>query len=89
MERTEQPQSPLTARELSRTGRELFADLPFITRTLQTYRPYICPFGALVELVPSSSRVLDIGCGQVRSLPCLPDTKASRKRLASITMLIP
>lgn len=30
---------------------------------LQSLRPYICPFGELLDLVPPGSRMLDAGCG--------------------------
>jgi 2-polyprenyl-3-methyl-5-hydroxy-6-metoxy-1,4-benzoquinol methylase len=41
----------------------LFRDAPFALRTLQRYRPYICPFEKLIEYVRPGSSVLDIGCG--------------------------
>lgn len=63
MARLETPAISPSARELSRTSRELFAEAPFVPRTLQTYRPYICPFDVLLQAVPPSSTVLDIGCG--------------------------
>ena len=30
---------------------------------MQKYRPYICPYDALIQYVPQGSSVLDIGCG--------------------------
>ena len=30
---------------------------------MQSLRPYICPFGELLNLVPPRARVLDVGCG--------------------------
>ncbi len=32
-------------------------------RTMQHWRPYICPFESLLTFVPPGSRVMDIGCG--------------------------
>jgi 2-polyprenyl-3-methyl-5-hydroxy-6-metoxy-1,4-benzoquinol methylase len=32
-------------------------------RTLQRWRPWICPFEPLIEFVPDHSETLDIGCG--------------------------
>lgn len=49
--------------ELSRRARQLFASAPLIARTLQTYRPYICPFEVLLEWVRPGQTVLDVGCG--------------------------
>lgn len=30
---------------------------------MQRYRPYICPFGRLLDETPRNARVLDVGCG--------------------------
>lgn len=34
-----------------------------VRRLTQTYRPYICPFGAVINAVPAGASVLDVGCG--------------------------
>lgn len=34
-----------------------------VRRLSQTYRPYICPFGAVLDAVPVGASVLDVGCG--------------------------
>jgi 2-polyprenyl-3-methyl-5-hydroxy-6-metoxy-1,4-benzoquinol methylase len=34
-----------------------------VRRLTQTYRPYICPFGAVMAAVPAGAAVLDVGCG--------------------------
>lgn len=51
--------------DLHRLARGLFpsgtGSLTF--RLLQHYRPFICPFDALIPLIPADSRVLDVGCG--------------------------
>ncbi len=52
-----------TAGELSSAARRLYDEGPALFRRLQHYRPYICPFEELIPLVPSGSRVLDVGCG--------------------------
>jgi 2-polyprenyl-3-methyl-5-hydroxy-6-metoxy-1,4-benzoquinol methylase len=41
----------------------LFEDGPWLLRTMQHYRPYICPFHELLPFVPAESTVLDVGCG--------------------------
>lgn len=48
---------------LSAIARNLFRDAPFVLRTLQQWRPYICPFEKLIGYVYPGSSVLDIGCG--------------------------
>jgi 2-polyprenyl-3-methyl-5-hydroxy-6-metoxy-1,4-benzoquinol methylase len=53
----------LTVRELSRLAGELFRDSPWVTRTLQRYRPFICPFDRLLEHIPADATVMDVGCG--------------------------
>ena len=43
----------------------LSADLRRYTSSPKTYlRPFICPFDALLEMVPVGASVFDIGCGQ-------------------------
>lgn len=42
---------------------ELYEDAPRRARTLQTLRPFICPFEDLLRWVPARGRLLDIGCG--------------------------
>ncbi len=48
---------------LSQIARRLYPEGPGFLRGLQIYRPYICPFGPLIEAVPQDARILDIGCG--------------------------
>jgi 2-polyprenyl-3-methyl-5-hydroxy-6-metoxy-1,4-benzoquinol methylase len=40
-----------------------YRDAGIFHRTLAKSRPYICPFGPLVDWVHQGSRVFDIGCG--------------------------
>jgi SAM-dependent methyltransferase len=42
---------------------DLFRHAAFPLRQMQSLRPYICPFGLLVEREPRGARVLDVGCG--------------------------
>lgn len=44
------------ARQLYRTGSP-------IPRISQHWRPYICPYHRLLELIPQNAQVLDVGCG--------------------------
>jgi 2-polyprenyl-3-methyl-5-hydroxy-6-metoxy-1,4-benzoquinol methylase len=55
--------SSLTAKSLSAMARSLYADGPFLLRTLQHFRPFICPFERLIGHVRAGSSVLDVGCG--------------------------
>lgn len=51
------------ATTLAQLCRRLYAGQPWRWRVLQSLRPYICPFGEVIELVPARARVLDVGCG--------------------------
>jgi 2-polyprenyl-3-methyl-5-hydroxy-6-metoxy-1,4-benzoquinol methylase len=44
-------------------ARQLYRRAPLKIRTLQSLRPYICPFEDLVRWAPASGRILDVGCG--------------------------
>lgn len=48
---------------LSAIAKAMYAGGPVILRTLQRWRPYICPFEKLVGQVEVGSTVLDVGCG--------------------------
>ena len=48
---------------LSRRARQLYGDASGFAVALQKLRPFICPFGRLIEQVPPGSMVLDVGCG--------------------------
>lgn len=50
-------------REILRDTKALFSHGPFLSRTIQRLRPYICPFHRLLSVVPKGSSVLDVGCG--------------------------
>lgn len=49
--------------ELARIARSIFRRGPFLTRLLQHWRPYICPFEELLRFIPEQASMLDIGCG--------------------------
>lgn len=53
----------LSDRNVARIARELYVSGPWGLRTLNRLRPFICPFGPLIEAVPPQSTVLDVGCG--------------------------
>ena len=53
----------MTPADLSRTARRLYAAGPAAGRTIQSLRPYICPFDRLLPLIPPAASVLDVGCG--------------------------
>jgi 2-polyprenyl-3-methyl-5-hydroxy-6-metoxy-1,4-benzoquinol methylase len=56
------PCLPTPADMAALSGR-LYGDADAVTRLKQQYRPYICPFHLLVNMVPEDSTLLDIGCG--------------------------
>lgn len=56
-------QLPTTVEACTRVAKDLYPEGPFLLRTMAHYRPYICPFDVMIDLVPKESEVLDIGCG--------------------------
>lgn len=50
-------------RQLSSIAKGLYGSVGVKDRFLATYRPYLCPFGVVMEHVGEGSSVLDIGCG--------------------------
>jgi 2-polyprenyl-3-methyl-5-hydroxy-6-metoxy-1,4-benzoquinol methylase len=42
---------------------QLYPDGPLLFRALQWYRPFICPFEALIVEIPEGAKILDVGCG--------------------------
>jgi 2-polyprenyl-3-methyl-5-hydroxy-6-metoxy-1,4-benzoquinol methylase len=57
------PDATLTPAALASIARQIYTEGPFLTRQLQHWRPYICPFDLVIAEVPAGSYVLDIGCG--------------------------
>lgn len=57
------PVAAPSARTLADLAKRLYAAQRWRWRWLQSLRPYICPFGDVIALVPEKSRVLDVGCG--------------------------
>ena len=53
----------LTSNSLATISKAIYTKGPLLTRTLQHWRPYICPFDLVIEEIPPGSFVLDIGCG--------------------------
>jgi 2-polyprenyl-3-methyl-5-hydroxy-6-metoxy-1,4-benzoquinol methylase len=47
----------------------------FIEKIKIGYRPYICPFGELLEYIPKNSSVFDIGCGSGMFLSLVAEFK--------------
>lgn len=54
---------PITVDGILHDAKKLFPRGPWLARTVQHLRPYICPFHLLVPVVPPDSAVLDVGCG--------------------------
>lgn len=53
----------LTPTTLSTVAKKIYMNGPTLTRWLQHWRPYNCPFDHIIEKVPKDAVVLDIGCG--------------------------
>ena len=53
----------LDATTLASMSRRLYAGQHWRWRFVQSLRPFICPFGEVLDLVPPRARVLDVGCG--------------------------
>ena len=51
----------VTSSAVAHVAAKLFAAVP--GSVLQKLRPYICPFGELINAVPVGARLLDVGCG--------------------------
>jgi 2-polyprenyl-3-methyl-5-hydroxy-6-metoxy-1,4-benzoquinol methylase len=56
-------------------ARHLFREADGLNGALQRWRPYVCPFGPLIEAVPPGAVVLDIGCGGGLFLGLLADAE--------------
>lgn len=70
----------MTARsDVSAALADVFNDGPWLRRTLQQWRPYICPFEVLVDAVPERARVFDVGCGSGLLLLLLAKTGRLRE----------
>jgi 2-polyprenyl-3-methyl-5-hydroxy-6-metoxy-1,4-benzoquinol methylase len=52
-----------TPAEIAKIVGALYADVHGLVKYKQIYRPYICPFHALIDFVPIGATVLDVGCG--------------------------
>lgn len=51
------------ASELARSAQQLYGAEAGLLARLQEFRPYICPFEEIIELVPAGAAILDVGCG--------------------------
>ena len=54
---------PLTPQAQRALIERLYRTAPRGTRLKQAWRPYLAPFGNILQAVPARSRVLDVGCG--------------------------
>lgn len=52
-----------TPARLAELAKRLYVGQHWRWSFVQGLRPYICPFGEVIDLVPPRSRVLDVGCG--------------------------
>jgi len=53
----------LTAKELSGYLSGVYSKASWLDKIKIVYRPYICPFGSLIEECSNSGSIADIGCG--------------------------
>lgn len=67
------------ANTLSRYLRSLPVNSSFIDKLKIAYRPYICPFGPLIEYAKFSTNVFDVGCGSGQFLALLARFAAIKK----------
>ncbi len=65
--------STFSTKEIATVARRIYTEGPLLKRSLQHWRPHICPFNRLIDLGPKGSRVLDIGCGGGLFLGILTD----------------
>lgn len=61
--------------EIAQRARFLYRDIGGLGGQLQRWRPYVCPFGPIIDAVSPGSRVLDIGCGGGLYLGLLADAQ--------------
>lgn len=52
-----------SVKEIRRAARKVYTQAPVLVRVRQSLRSRICPYEAMLELVPKAARVLDVGCG--------------------------
>ena len=69
------PDAGSASKSNSEIARRLYREAPLVPRLLLRWRPYICPFEALMAHVQTGSRVLDIGCGGGLFLGLLTQTR--------------
>ena len=65
--------STMPAGEIAGRAAHLYRNLNSPTALLQRWRPYICPFGPILDTIGSGANVLDIGCGGGLFLGLLAD----------------
>ena len=72
---------------MAEMARALYTEGSAVMRAMQHYRPYISPFGPLLDAVPRGSSVLDIGCGGGLFLGLLARTGRIKQGLGIDTSL--
>jgi 2-polyprenyl-3-methyl-5-hydroxy-6-metoxy-1,4-benzoquinol methylase len=65
----------ITPSGVATIARAIYTQGPILTRVLQHWRPFVCPFDVVMQEVTPGSFVLDIGCGGGLLLGALASTK--------------
>lgn len=79
MPRNAEATPDMSTRDLRALSRRIYVRGPRLIRTLQHWRPSICPFPALLEQVPPGASVLDVGCGGGLLLAFIGAARAPRR----------
>lgn len=65
----------ITPAAVASIARAIYTKGPLLTRAMQHWRPFICPFDLVMQEVPPGSFVLDIACGGGLLLGALAATR--------------
>lgn len=69
----------LAAKELSHYLRGVYSSASRLDKLKIGYRPYICPFGSLIDACENAGSIMDIGCGSGQFLLLLAKYTKAKK----------